>query len=250
MASGVSSSAASSAFNAGDADQAVEYRSMSIAALVGLVLGVLSPLYFGAALLILIPLAGMAISIFALYQIGKSEGGMVGRWAAFIGLFLSAAMLVAPNARGYVIETMRLQQAEKFGTAWLGMMTSGKVKEAFRLTNNSMVASPPPAPGEKAPAADPYDTFVARPIVKAITAAGAEATIRFLGAEGIDPQTFPRVFVNQLFEVAPGGKAGGQPVKARLIVERTRVAKEGRSRWIVWAIEDGNKPVSEGSAKP
>ncbi len=250
MASGVSSSAASSAFNAGDADQAVEYRSLSIVALLGLVLGVLSPLYFGAALLMLIPIAGIVVSIFALYRIGKSDGALAGRWAAYCGLFLSAAMLAAPNARDYVIGTMRLQQAEKFGTEWLEMVTAGRTKEAFRLTNSSTAAAAPSLPGEKAPAADPYDTFVARPIVKALTAAGAEATTRLLSTEGIDRQTFPRVFVNQLFEVVPGAKAGGPPVKVRLITERTRVAKEGRSRWIVWAVEDGSKPVSEGSAKP
>lgn len=249
MVSGASSSVASSAFNAGDADQAVEYRSLSIAALLGLVLGLLSPLYFGAALLILIPLAGIAVSVFALYQIGKSEGALAGRWAAYFGLFLSAAMLVAPNARGYMIQAMRTNQAERFGTEWLGMMTAGKTKEAFRLTSSTTAGVPPPMPGERAPAGDPYDTFVARPIVKALAAAGSDATIRYLETTNFDAQTFPHVFVNQQFEVTPGAKAGGQPVKVRLVIERTRVAKEGRSRWIVWSMEDGSKPVSEGSTK-
>lgn len=248
MVSGTSSSIASSGFNAGDADQAVEYRSLSITALVGLVLGLLSPLYFGATLLILIPLAGIAVSIFALYQIGKSGGALAGRWAAYTGLFIGAAMLVAPNARGYVIETMRSQQAKRFGAEWLGMVTAGKTKEAFRLINSTNAGAPPPMPGERVPAGDPYNTFIARPIVKALTTTGVDANIRFLGTSGIDPQTFPRVFVNQQFEVTPSSKVGGQPVKVRLISERTRLANEGRSRWIVWAVDDGTKPESANFA--
>jgi hypothetical protein len=151
-------------------------------------------------------------------------------------------MLVAPNARGYVIQAMRSQQAERFGTEWLELITAGKTKEAFRLTNSSTVATATRVPGEKPAAADSYDTFMALPVIKALSAAGADATVRFLGTSAYDAQTFPRIFVNQQFEVSPGSKASGQPMKVQLISERTRMAKEVRSRWIVWTIDDGNKP--------
>ena len=58
-----------------------------------------------------------------------SEGALAGRWAAYGGLFLSAALLVAPNARGYVIETGRivlhdaasvLRKNERVRKAYLG----------------------------------------------------------------------------------------------------------------------------------
>jgi len=250
MASGKSFTVASSAFDAGDADQTIEYRSLSVSAILGLVLGLLSPLVFGATLLVLIPIAGIAVSVFAIHRINVSEGALAGRWAAYSGLFLSAAMVVAPTARAYVIQSMRAQQAQDFGTEWLGMVAAGNTKEAFRLINNSSMGSPPPMPGEKATATDPYDAFLARPVVKALSIAGADATIRCTGTTGVDAQTFPRVFVNQRFEVVPATNVNGQPVKAQLIMERTRLAKEGRSRWIVWSIEDADKPAAAGGKKP
>lgn len=250
MTSGASSSAVSPAFNVGDADPTIEYRSLSIAAILGLVLGLLSPLCFGGTLLMLIPLAGLAVSIFAIQRIAGSEGALAGRWAAYLGLFLSAAMFVAPIARMYAIRSMRANQARGFCTEWLEMVTAGNSKEAFRLISSSAARAPAPMPGEKQSEADPYDTFLARPVVKALATAGGDAKIRYIGTTGYDAQSFPRVYVNQQYEVVPGAKGNGQPLRVQLIVERTRLAKEGRSRWIVWAIDDADKPAAASGKKP
>lgn len=250
MAAGASRPVSSPVLNSGDSEQSIEYRSLSITALLALVLGLLSPLFFGAALLILVPLAGIVLSIFALRQIATSEGALAGHWAAIVGLVLSSAMLVAPYARDYVIRNMRTQQAEAFTRDWLSMLTAGHAKDAFRLTRTSTQGTPPPEPGQKTPPTDPFETFMAYPIVKNLSAAGAGATIRLVDTIGYDPQAFPHVFVNQVYEVIPAGKSDTQPIKVRIAVERARVAKEGRSRWMVWAFDDGEKPNPAPAAKP
>src|SRR3954470_14191493 len=125
MATGTSTSGPSSAFHADDLEQASGYRTLSVPAIIGLVLGLASPLCFGAPLLFVIPIAGVALSLFALVRIGASDGALAGWWPAAAGLALSTAMWVAPSARGYVLKRVRTEQATEFATSWLHLVTAG-----------------------------------------------------------------------------------------------------------------------------
>jgi hypothetical protein len=251
MATGTSSPASSPAFHADDPEQETGYSTLSVPAIISLVLGLASPLCFGAPLLILIPIAGMAISVFALRRIATSGGALAGNWAAVTGLVLSTAMAVAPATRESVIRVMRTQQSETFATDWLNLMISGHTDAAFRLTADALRGAPPSDPSQKVKPADPYDTFRALPLVKAISAAGADATIHFVSTVGYDMQSFQRVFVRQRFEITPAAtKSDAQPVDVTLTTQRTRLAKEGRSRWLIWSLDDGSKPTSIPTTSP
>jgi hypothetical protein len=242
MATGTSISGPSSAFHVDDSEQASVYRSLSVPAIIGLVLGLCSPLCFGAPLLFVIPIAGLAISLFALVRIDSSDGALAGRPAAVVGLVLSTAMIVAPAARAYVLEHSRTQQATEFATKWLNLVVSDDTEHAFKLTNDSLRGSPPPDPSHKEDKpTDPYDTFRGQEIVKQISALGADAQPRLVEVVGYDPQSFERVYVRELFEVTPA-KAGTQPVKVGMTLIHTRLPSEGRSRWMVWAVDDGKQP--------
>jgi hypothetical protein len=249
MVTGTSSRAPSPAFHADDLDQAVEYRTLSVPAILGLVLGLASPLCFGAPLLMLIPISGIAISVFALRRIAASDGALAGRWVAVAGLILCTSLAVAPLSREFVLRLLRSQQAQGFAASWLKLVVSGHAEEAFQLASDSMRGPGPPDPGKKTPPANPYDTFLGSPLVKAMSAAGADANVHFVRTESYDPQSFPRVYVRQRFEITPAAaKSDAHPVDVTLTMQRALAPKEGRSRWLVWAMEDGAKPA--GASPP
>jgi hypothetical protein len=244
MATGTSPRASASAFHDDDPEQTTEYRSLSVLALVSLVLGLLSPLCFGAVLLMAIPLVGIAVSVLALRQIAASGGTLAGKWAAVTGLVLCVVFAVAPVTRVYVLRSIRTHQADEFAHNWINMMLAGKTDRAFRLTMDSTRPPRPPEPGQPPPKGTPYDAFMELPIVKAIVAAGPEATIRPIGAETYDAQSFYRVFVRQRYEITPKtGADDVKPVELMITVQRAKLPTEGRMRWLVTSLEDANKPA-------
>ena len=238
---------ASPAFHTEHADQIVPYRSLCVAAIVGLVLGLASPLCFGAMLLNVIPVAGIAISIYALRSIAASDGTLAGRWAAVTGLFLCTAMLVAPLARSAVIRHYRTAQAQGFAERWLKLAVAGEVDEAFRLTSDSTRNASPfdPAAGPSPPT--PREKFLALPIVKSLSAAGSNSVIRYVDTDRYDAEAFPRVYVRQHFQVTPAAQGDAKPIDAWLTLQRSRLPQEGRARWVVWSVDDVLKPDSSAA---
>jgi hypothetical protein len=252
MATGTSISDSSSAFHVDDPEQASGYRTLSVPAILGLILGLASPLCFGAPLLFIIPIAGVAISLFALVRIDASEGALAGRPAAVIGLVLSTGMIIAPTARAFVLEHLRTRQATEFATNWLNLVVSGQTERAFKLTSDSLRGAAPVDPMQKAEKPpDPYDTFRAQPLVNALSEAGPDAQIRLVEISGYDPQSFERVFVRERYEVTPAAaKSGAEPVTVVLTLQHTRLPREGRSRWIVFSLDDGSKPTTVPASGP
>jgi hypothetical protein len=252
MATGTSIGSSPSAFHVDDPEQASGYRTLSIPAILSLVLGLASPLCFGAPLLFVIPIAGIAIALFALIRIDSSGGSLAGRPAAVVGLVLSTAMVVAPTTRAYVIEHIRTKQATEFADSWLNFVVSGQTEKAFKLTNDSLKGPPPPDPEHKLEKpADPYDSFRAQPLIKALSALGDDAQVQLVEVSGYDPHSFEQVFVQTRYEVKPSAaKPGAAPVTIVLTLQHGRLAREGRSRWMVYAFDDGTKPSSIPSPTP
>lgn len=247
MATGTSSRVPQPAFHVDDSEQST-YRTLSVAAVIGLILGLASPLCFGAPLLYIVPLAGIIVSVVALVRIAANSSVLTGRWAATAGLILSVAFAVAPVSREFVIRTVRVGQAKEFAQDWLTLITTGKSQEAFRLTVDSTRGPAPPSPDPSAkPTApvDPYDAFVSTPIVKAIVAAGADADIRMTGTEAYDPQSFHHVYIRQRFLITPHApKPDAPPVDVFLTTQRGKLPTEGRARWLMWKIDDAAKPAA------
>jgi hypothetical protein len=244
MATGTSSRPTSPAFHADDLEETTNYRSLSVLAIIGLLLGFASPLCFGAPLLMIIPIAGIVVSVLALRQIAASEGTMAGSWAAGTGLVLSVACAVAPFTRGFVLETMRVRQADEFARLWLNEMVAGKTEHAFRLTTESIRRPPAPDPGDKTPPVDPYTSFLARPEVKALTAVGAEAEIQPEPNVLYEAPTFQRVYVRQRYRITPkSGATEAQPLVIDVSSERAKFPGDEAARWLIQSLDDPNKKI-------
>ena len=127
MAAGTPHSASSSVFHGDDHEQTTEYRSLSVLAVLGLVIGLIAWVAYLAPFLIVVPLAGIAISLLALRQIAVSDGVMAGRWAAIVGLALSIVFAVLPLSHYFALKTMRLSEAEAFSRRWVDLVIPGSV---------------------------------------------------------------------------------------------------------------------------
>src|SRR5438874_2243110 len=107
MATNTPSSVLSPAFRADDPEETSSYRSLSVLAIISLVVGIAAPLAFIGPLLLAIPLFGIALSLVALRQIAASEGALAGRWAAITGLSLCVVSIIAPFSRDMVQHAIR-----------------------------------------------------------------------------------------------------------------------------------------------
>ena len=231
MATGTSSRASSPAFHADDPEQTIEYRSLSVPAIIGLAvrLGVAAVFRCAAAAAD----SDRRGSRFRFSRCGESppaNGALAGRWAAIAGLdSVCRDGGRAHRAARYVIRTMRSQQSQDFATDWLqndgcwprraGVSPDGR----FRARPRSR------RPGSKDDARQaPYDTVHGL--------AARESAVRRLGqmptsassARSITThKSFQHVFVRQKFEVTPAATNGdAHPVDVTLTMQRDGFPKK------------------------
>jgi hypothetical protein len=246
MATGTSITAASPVFHGDDPEQTTDYRTLSVLAIISLVIGLVAPLAIAGPFLLAIPLFGIAVSLVALRQIAVSGGVLAGRWAATAGLVLCIASAILPISHDMIQRAIRIHQAENFGRSWIALVTAGDQKQAFHLTID---ATRPPAPPEPnappQPNAPPkpsaYDTFVANPVIKALQAIGPNADVRIRETLAYQATSYRNILVRQLVAVcrapaSPSG-SGGQPFEFVLSLQRATMSRESMSRWLVASYE-------------
>jgi hypothetical protein len=225
------------AFRADDAEQATEYRTLSVLALISLVFGIASPLALAGPLFLAVPLLGVAVSLLALRNIAFSEGVLAGRWAAVAGLVLCVASAITPFSRDTFQRLIRSHQAEEVARHWLTLVASGKTEEAFRLTiEGARPQAPPPpdtlptGPGTAAaPKTTPYETFLEQPVIQQLKALGPGAEVHLRGTLEFNVTTYRNIQVRQQYAVA----AASQEVDVVLTIQRAQFAGDGMSRWLI-----------------
>jgi hypothetical protein len=234
MATGTTHTVSSPVFHGDDPEQTTEYRTLSVLAIISLIMGLAAPLAVAAPFLLAIPLFGIAVSLVALRRIAVSGGVLAGRWAATIGLVLCIASAVLPISHDMIQRAIRVHQAETFGRDWVAMITAGKSKEAFRLTSEGSRPVTPDEPNAP-PKAPPYETFIDQPVIKALQAVGPNADIRIRDTVDYQAATYRSITVRQLYSVSPAASAGSssQPIEFVLTVQRATLPRESMSRWLI-----------------
>ncbi len=223
MATSTSPAASSPVFHGDDPEQTTDYRTLSVLAIISLVIGLIAPIAIAAPFLLVVPFFGIAVSLLALRRIAVSGGVLAGRWAATAGLVLSVASAVLPISHDLILRAIRVHQAEAFGQSWVAMVTSGNLEQAFHLTVDATRPTPPAEPDAPAKP-DPFQTFRDQPIIKALQAAGADADIRIRDTIDYQAATYRNLTIRQLYAVTPTSAtpagAGRQPMEFVLSVQR------------------------------
>lgn len=116
------------------AEQSPDYRSLSVWALVGCGLGLLSFVALAHPSLWLVPLLAVFCSLVALVRIRRDPDYLMGVKPAMIGLAIGLFFLSCAPLR-YLGERHLLQrEAQAFFHAWLDAVRNGRLEEAYQGT--------------------------------------------------------------------------------------------------------------------
>jgi hypothetical protein len=226
----------------------VEYRSLSVLAVVSLILGLLSPLVLLAPLMLAVALFGAASALVALGRIAASDGMLAGRGAALVGLALCVASMGAMGSRAVVTRQLVLRQANALANEWIEALTTGHPERALALTLESVavrsagqpqLASEPHAHDhdhdhdhEHEHEPSPLEQFQTNPLVKSLIAAGPQARVHPDGPTTIVLEARGVQTVERVYKVTPGGN-GRPPIAVRLILKRAKNEGEDHLHWLI-----------------
>jgi hypothetical protein len=114
--------------------EVAEYRSLSGAAVGGLLLGLLSPAALVDPVVWFLPLLGISVSLYALLRIRRNASSLTGRKAALWGLCLSLCFAAAaPSDWCYYRYRIR-EEAKQYAAEWFDLLAAGRPEKAFQLT--------------------------------------------------------------------------------------------------------------------
>jgi hypothetical protein len=235
------------------ADEDANYRTVSVLALVSLILGLAAPLCFVAPLLYVVPIAGAAVSLLAIGRIAASGGALIGRKAAVIALALCVASASAAWARGSLTNRLLSRQARQAALEWFALLGDGETQKAFDLTVASTQSPPPPPPvnspeANAEPAPDPFQQFCDNPVVKFLLAVGPAADVRYVQDLGFDSGLRGDCRFRQEYTVSGSEQSSSQSgATVQLTMQRTRQDGLTPTRWLVSEFQsDEISPPAEG----
>ena len=110
-----------------------QYGAISPLAVAALLLGLASFLALSSLLLLVVPVAAAFAGLLALKRIDVSEGALIGRTAALIGVI--CALLFGSIAVSSAVSRNRTleSRAEAFADAWLQIVVDGQLQRAHQL---------------------------------------------------------------------------------------------------------------------
>ncbi len=240
------------AFHAEDVDQVADYRSVSVLAILSLLIGLASPLVLLSRLFLVLPLLGAAFSLIALRRVATSSELLAGRWAATAGLALCVACGIAALSRDGVTRYLRTTQAAEFGRKWLTTLAANETEQAFRMTVEGTRPPAQPEPGTPPSATSPYDEFMKDPLVQQISTAGATAKVARLETQEYSELSRRDVLVRQRFRITPQGEAdksgSTDAIEADLTLQRSRFPGRREPLWLIAKFE--SPAVSNARTNP
>jgi hypothetical protein len=214
---------------------------------VSLLLGLASPLCLAAPLLWAIPLFGAALAMVTARRVASSDGALIGRRAAVIGLALSVASLCTAATRSIVSDQMLSQQARSIALEWFALVESGDVSTAYAYTTDSTRAPLPPIePGHSAPPRDPIGDFRGVPLIHFLISAGKGARTEFDKDLEIT-ESNGTIHVKQQFLVIPAGGAESSAVVVHVTAERARRSVLDGPKWLLMEYGSDNLPAQPDS---
>jgi len=242
----------------GQTDQVEEtswYRAVSLKCVLGLALGVASPLAFLGPVLWLVPVLGIALAASGLRDVRRADRQLVGRTAGLVGLGL--ALLCGTAAASH--ETSRQwwirAEAKEVASAWFDFLAADQPQLAHQLTVTPAARQPLDAAAlwdyyrRDSAAAEELEQFVAVPLVRTLLALGDRALVRFWSTEKQTRYGRSSTYrsldqIIQVYAVTYAGPEERTTFFCRLILERVTDATSGRTGWQIARYRGGVRPRS------
>lgn len=232
----------------------MEYRNLSVLAVVSLVLGLAAPLSLFAPLLLGVAFLGAAVALVALRRIAASEGSMTGRGAALVGLALCVASAAAVAGRTVSINHLLARQASRVATQWFELLQSGSPEQAFELTVDAVRASSPRAAQEHESEEEhdhpqsALERFLEDPLVGRLMQLGEGALVEWDRNLALEIDKDGLGTIQQRYQITPAASQDESPIFVRLTLQRARAPGETRPRWMVSAFEREDVPPADAAA--
>ena len=163
--------------------QLAEYHAVSVSAVAGLVLGLLSPAAMFDPTLWVLPIAGILFGGWGLWRIAKNTPVLIGRKAAVVGLLLSLFFGTAAATDWCACWIPIHREARQFAGTWFEMLAQGKRQRAhqltlhprYRQTRDEQIAK---LYREGSRWQEKYDAYVAQPLISKLLDLGPKAEVR------------------------------------------------------------------------
>lgn len=221
--------------------EAPEYQSLSVLAVVALLLALLSLGALAAPLLLVAAAAAVGFGLLALANIRHSDGAMTGGNVARLGIAIAVATTAAIFVRGAVRDSIMQQQAAEAVQSWIQSLADQRFEDARDMLSNSAKTSLLPDPMTRQTdmtAAEANEILLRRlgddPLTKALS--GKAVAI----AEGVAAPVFdgPRTVVTADYVV---GTPGGSHRHAKIHAVRIPQFEQGGQPWRIEAWNAGDE---------
>ncbi len=217
-----------------DAEMA-QYRSLCATAVLGLILGLLSPLAIVSKPLLVVPLAGVAVSGLALWRIARNVTELTGRKAALVGLILSCFFAASVGSQRLYYDRLICREAEQFASIWFGLLADDRPYDACQLLlkrdeRRQSQKSLGDCSRNRPELQEEIDgKYLGLPPVKLLLELGPKAKIQDVQTVGLQQQ-LQSYYVQQVYSVSYDEDGKNKSVPIELNMER-KVHPDGRAGW-------------------
>jgi hypothetical protein len=230
----------------GDAEVA-QYRAVCKFAVVGLALGLLSPIALLGRAFWAVPAAGAIAGIVGLWRTSRQSSEVVGRGLAVAALALSVLFASAACTDWLVHRRQVTAEAQQFAAMWFDYLRQGRPQRAHQLTLSPSVRLPFDGrlweyyrtADHKA---EDLKAYVNKPVVRALLALADKALVRYCqttataqSAEG------GKEWVELVYAVTYSDDGATKTFFVAIGLERTAL-EGGRAQWQIRGVEGGIRP--------
>jgi hypothetical protein len=221
-----------------------QYHEVSRLAVVAVIVGVLAASALAWPLLVVLSVVGVVLAGTALRSIAASQGALIGRTAALVGLSLSLLFGAWGLTRDVLYSQLLYAQARPLAENWLGLVCAGRLQEAHQLTKQEEQRQPADSSLEgyyasSTEAKEGLDMFFSGLVARGLIARGARAHVRFDGNVTIEDDRLGREYSHLItLRFAYDDETAGRPTTAKftLTLVRRRPATAREARWSVRSI--------------
>lgn len=216
------------------------YRSLNPLAVVGLLLGLASPLLYFAPLLTVLPVLAIGVCAVALGQIAKTPEYLTGRGMALVGMTLAVAVLCSYHVSGLLEKRLLSAQAEPYALEWIELVRNSQVEQAYQLTLDARSRAAIEAAEKRGEPSTVISSeeFASQSAVKALTQVGSAGKVRHRYDGALMRQKRGNLQLSQMYDVQ---SSDGQTVEVALLMQRT-AGREGAPA--VWRVINVDLPGS------
>lgn len=228
-----------------DAD-VIEYRPVSMLAVLTIALGLASALALAGPVLLFIPGACVLVGLLAWRSIARSEGTLVGRNVILWGLAFAAFFTAMSVGRILTQRALVVRDARQICDTFISLLLSNQPEKAHQLQYLEHLRQPTGTAlwSHYQTTSNDHDAlrrFVDAPLVHALLSLGKKADVRYYATEDI-AEGSGRTYVVLLYTVTFEQQGKRQTFFARLTARRDVDTETGILSWSIDNYESGVRP--------